>query len=247
MPESSTPNSNPNIALQLVFDYLSPIPGPDCSSTELLAHLHCLQRVAAVNREWRAVALLLFYRVAYVVIGRPVDTHDADDSDDDNMAIDDEGQSEGEDNDDNMSVNNEEQSEADSVDGGDNWDSDNDEELLNTVGLSRNSVRIRHRNNIGLLSAAGLIEKVHDVQTAVQGMGQPVSENGLDPSVFRGLRSLGISISRIMDKGIVTHASKALSTSVDGINESASAIIGTDVGLEHTDRLKRLRLQPLEY
>ncbi|KAJ2110899.1 hypothetical protein GGI16_000089 [Coemansia sp. S142-1] len=45
------PASSPNSVLQLVFDYLSPVPGPASTSKELIAHLRCLQRVAAVNRE----------------------------------------------------------------------------------------------------------------------------------------------------------------------------------------------------
>ncbi|KAJ2754713.1 hypothetical protein GGI19_002209 [Coemansia pectinata] len=92
------------------------------------------------------------------------------------MTIDDEGQSEDKDDEDNKSVSNEEQSEADSVGGDDNWDSDNDEELLNTVALSQNGVRIRHSSNIGLLSAADQIEKVRDVQVIVQGKGQTTGQ-----------------------------------------------------------------------
>ncbi|KAJ2886698.1 hypothetical protein H4R27_000487 [Coemansia aciculifera] len=241
------------------------------------------------------------------------------------MTIDDEGQSEDKDDEDNKSVNNEEQSEADSVGGGDNWDSDNDEELLNTVALSRNGVRIRHSSNIGLLSATDQIEKVRDVQVIVQGKGQttgqllrqllltklgrhmwpaaerlcidmrnakrfhnfpeydtsefsmltslefrhsirnyiklkmfaasPISslvlycspyyfDEGLDLSVFRGLRSLSIPFLRIMNKGIVIHVNKALSTVCPSLQHLSLAMnLDKDLQLPFADSLVSLTLE----
>ncbi|KAJ2461028.1 hypothetical protein GGF42_000455 [Coemansia sp. RSA 2424] len=55
--------------LQLVFSYLSPVLRHACSAKELLTHWRSLQRVAAVNRQWRAAALPALYRAICVVIG----------------------------------------------------------------------------------------------------------------------------------------------------------------------------------
>ncbi|KAJ2022140.1 hypothetical protein GGI06_001952 [Coemansia sp. S85] len=54
--------------LELIIGYLSPVPPPNCRGSELLAHLRCLQRLAAVDRQWQAVASPMFYRTALVVI-----------------------------------------------------------------------------------------------------------------------------------------------------------------------------------
>ncbi|KAJ2059870.1 hypothetical protein GGI17_004143 [Coemansia sp. S146] len=118
--------------------------------------------MAAVNREWHAVALPLFYRTAYVVIGGLLGTRNVDDRDDGDMTIDDEAQSE---------EVGEEQNEASSVGRGDGWPSDDDEELLNTVGLSRDGVDIGLRTNISLICAAGLAGNARKVHIIVQGMG----------------------------------------------------------------------------
>ncbi|KAJ2461230.1 hypothetical protein GGF42_000327 [Coemansia sp. RSA 2424] len=55
--------------LQLVFSYLSPVLRHACSAKELLTHWRSLQQVAAVNRQWRAVALPMLYRTIHIVIG----------------------------------------------------------------------------------------------------------------------------------------------------------------------------------
>ncbi|KAJ2053484.1 hypothetical protein H4S04_000644 [Coemansia sp. S16] len=162
---------SPNSVLQMVFGYLSPVPGPACTSKELLVHLRSLQRVAAVNREWRAVALPLFYHTAYVVIGGSLDIRDVDD---DGKSVDTKGR--GVKGDDSMGIGNKGQGETDVVDEGDDWNSDDDDDLLNPVGLSRSGIDIRLRTNIGLLSAAGLIEKASEVQIIVQGKGQTAGQ-----------------------------------------------------------------------
>ncbi|KAJ2259704.1 hypothetical protein GGI01_003475 [Coemansia sp. RSA 376] len=149
---------SPNSILQLVFDHLSPVPGPACTPTKLTAHLLILQRVAAINREWRAVALPLFYRTVHVVIGHPLDPRDMDDSDNE------------------VSGYNRGQVKGDTVDGGDGWDSGDDEEWLNAIGLSRSGVNIRLRTNIGLFTSAGLVDKASEVQIIVQGMGQTAGQ-----------------------------------------------------------------------
>ncbi|KAJ2255317.1 hypothetical protein GGI13_001676 [Coemansia sp. RSA 455] len=171
-----SPAPSPNSVLQLVFDYLSPVPGPACAPTELTAHLLRLQRVAAVNREWRAVALPLFYRTIHVVIGHPLDPRDIDDSDDEvsgyNIF----------DNNSHMNIdkvestNNGGQVKGDTVNGGDSWDSDDDEEWLNAIGLSRSGVDNRLRTNIGLFTSAGQVGKASEVQIVVQGMGQTAGQ-----------------------------------------------------------------------
>ncbi|KAJ2748558.1 hypothetical protein GGI19_006065 [Coemansia pectinata] len=149
--------SSPDNILQLAFEYLSPVPRRGCSPSDLLAHLRCLQRVAAVSREWRAIALPLLYRTAYVIIGNPPDPLDDSDDYDENTSIEDDV-STSEYSDNSMSKNGDVSMDEN---GGDDdiadedvsmvEDDDEDEELLNTVGLSRNDV---------------------DVQIIVQGMGQ---------------------------------------------------------------------------
>ncbi|KAJ2751407.1 hypothetical protein GGI19_004501 [Coemansia pectinata] len=167
----SVPTSSPYRVLQLVLDYLSPVPGPSCTSNGLLAHLRSLQRVAAVNREWRAVALPMFYRTAYVIIGYPLDSLDAYDSDGKGMLSDgsDNSASEG----DIHAVDTDGQGE---VKRGDDWDSGDDEELLNTIGLSRDGVEICLDTNIGLIHAMGQTGNVREVQIIVQGMGQTAGQ-----------------------------------------------------------------------
>ncbi|KAJ2028716.1 hypothetical protein H4S03_007730 [Coemansia sp. S3946] len=182
---------SPNSILQLVFDHLSPVPGPACTPTKLTAHLLRLQRVAAVSREWRAVALPLFYCTVHVVIGHPFDPRDIDDSDsdddeDDSMNIDDEDD-EDDDEDDSMNINDEDlvdtegQGKASMSIGKGQGKVDTvgrtaDEALLTTVGLSRDGVDIGLHTNIGLFTAAGLVDKASEVQIVVQGMGQTAGQ-----------------------------------------------------------------------
>ncbi|KAJ2054144.1 hypothetical protein H4S04_000198 [Coemansia sp. S16] len=162
---------SPNSVLQMVFGYLSPVPGPACTSEELLVHLCSLQRVAAVNHVWRAVALPLFYHTAYVVIGGSLDIRDVDD---DGKSVD--TKERGVKGDSSTSIDSKGQGRTDVVDEGDDWNSDDDDNLLNPVGLSRSGIDIRLRTNIGLLSVAGLIEKASEVQIIVQGKGQTVGQ-----------------------------------------------------------------------
>ncbi|KAJ2814032.1 hypothetical protein H4S07_000201 [Coemansia furcata] len=156
------PASSSNSVLQLVFDYLSPAPGPRCTSKELLSHLRRIQRVAAVNREWRAVALPLFYRTVHIVIGHPLETTDTDDSDDDSDDDDDSDSDSGDD----------KGQECED----DNMDEDGDEGLLNTVGLSRNGVSVSLSTNIDLLCSVDWIDKAREVQIVVQGAGQTAGQ-----------------------------------------------------------------------
>ncbi|KAJ2869945.1 hypothetical protein GGH93_005947, partial [Coemansia aciculifera] len=167
---NNTPTPSPDSVLRLVFDYLSPVPGPACTAKELVAHLLCLQRVAAVNREWRTVALPLFYRTVLIVIGYPLDPRDVDDSDDEDGGynITDSNRR--------MNIDEKRRDKTDTVVGSDVWDSDDDEEWLNAVGLSRDGVDTSLRTNIGLLCAAGLREKASEVQIIVQGMGQTAGQ-----------------------------------------------------------------------
>ncbi|KAJ2878916.1 hypothetical protein H4R27_005587 [Coemansia aciculifera] len=172
------PASSPDNILQLVFEYLSPVPGRGCSPSDLLAHLRCLQRVAAVSREWRAIALPLFYRTAYVIIGNPPDPLDDSDDYDENTSIEDDV-STSEYSDNSMSENGDVSMDEN---GGDDdiadedvsmvEDDDEDEELLNTVGLSRNDVDIRLRTNIGQICEMCQTANAREVQIIVQGMGQ---------------------------------------------------------------------------
>ncbi|KAJ2026056.1 hypothetical protein IWW57_003163, partial [Coemansia sp. S610] len=149
--------SCPISVLQLVFEYLSPAPGPAATWDELLAHLRHLWRVAAVNCEWRVIALPLLYRTAYVVIGPQLDQRRTDGSGDQGSEVDiDKGSDE---------------DNAFGSSGG-----DDDEELLNTVGLSRDGVNIRLRSNMGLLWKTGWIVKMHKVQIIVLGMGQTAGQ-----------------------------------------------------------------------
>ncbi|KAJ2020388.1 hypothetical protein GGI14_000870 [Coemansia sp. S680] len=184
---SKSPAPSPNSILQLVFDYLSPVPGPACTPTELTAHLLRLQKVAAVNREWRAVALPLFYRTVHVVIGHPLDPRDIDDSDsdddeDDSMNINDE-----DDEDDSINIDDEDLVDTEgqgkasmSIGKGqgkvDTVDRTADEALLMTVGLSRDGADIGLHTNIGLFTSAGLVDKASEVQIIVQGMGQTAGQ-----------------------------------------------------------------------
>ncbi|KAJ2860811.1 hypothetical protein GGH94_005294, partial [Coemansia aciculifera] len=75
-----------------------------------------------------------------------------------------------------MSIANEGQDKADAVNRGDNWDSDNDEEVLKEIGLSRRGVDIGLSTNIGLIHAMGQIGNAHEVQTIVQGEGQTAGQ-----------------------------------------------------------------------
>ncbi|KAJ2053318.1 hypothetical protein H4S04_000757 [Coemansia sp. S16] len=139
------PASSPNSVLQLVFDYLSLVPGPACTSKELIAYLHCLQRVTTINREWRAVASPLFYHIAYVAIGPPLDSLDMYDSED---KYSDDEDSVGKSNEGSTRLEAEGHETADAVDKGNFWGSDNNEALLSTIGLSRNGVNIGQHSNV---------------------------------------------------------------------------------------------------
>ncbi|KAJ2860450.1 hypothetical protein GGH94_005509 [Coemansia aciculifera] len=189
--------SSPDNILQLAFEYLSPDPRRGCSPSDLLAHLRCLQRVAAVSREWRAIALPLFYRTAYVIIGNPPDPLDDSDDYDENTSIEDDV-STGENSDSTMSTDDDDVSTSEYGDnsvsengdvsmdenGGDDdiadedvsMVEDDDEELLNTVGLSRNDVDIRLRTNIGQICEMGQTANAREVQIIVQGMGQTAGQ-----------------------------------------------------------------------
>ncbi|KAJ2803152.1 hypothetical protein H4S07_004529, partial [Coemansia furcata] len=57
--------------LRLVFSYVSPKPPPECTGTQLLRHLARLQKVVGVSRQWREIALPLFYQVTAVVFVEP--------------------------------------------------------------------------------------------------------------------------------------------------------------------------------
>ncbi|KAJ2872879.1 hypothetical protein GGH93_003658 [Coemansia aciculifera] len=174
---NNRPTPSPSSVLQLVFDYLSPVPGPPCTSTELLAHLRCLQRVAAVNREWRAAALPLFCCTVHVVIGHPLDPRDSDEDGDNYDDSEDEYEdSEDKEDEDSMDIDVKVQGKPDTFNQGGYWDSGDDEELLGAVGLARNGVDIGLRTNIGLLSAAALIGQAHEVQIIVQGMSQTAGQ-----------------------------------------------------------------------
>ncbi|KAJ2034150.1 hypothetical protein GGI13_004238 [Coemansia sp. RSA 455] len=61
----------PDNILRLIFVYLKPILPLGSSGTLMLHQLARLKKVAKVNRQWRAVATQLFYRVAVVVITKP--------------------------------------------------------------------------------------------------------------------------------------------------------------------------------
>ncbi|KAJ2073276.1 hypothetical protein GGH13_002113, partial [Coemansia sp. S155-1] len=154
------PASSPNSVLQLVFDYLSLVPGPACTSKELIAYLHCLQRVTTINREWRAVASPLFYHIAYVAIGPPLDSLDMYDSED---KYSDDEDSVGKSNEGSTRLEAEGHETADAVDKGNFWGSDNNEALLSTIGLSRNGVNIGQHSNVGLICAADQSEKVREI------------------------------------------------------------------------------------
>ncbi|KAJ2059267.1 hypothetical protein GGI17_004508 [Coemansia sp. S146] len=176
-----------------------------CSPNELLAHLRYLQRVAAVSREWRAIALPLFYRTAYVIIDSPSDplddsndyaentsieddvsmgensdssmSTDDDDDDDDDVSTSEYGDSILSENDDvSMDLN------GDDDDIGDEGDEDvsmveyDGEELLNTAGLSRNDVDTSLYTNIGLICEMGQTANACEVQIIVQVMGQTAGQ-----------------------------------------------------------------------
>ncbi|KAJ2859345.1 hypothetical protein GGH94_006154 [Coemansia aciculifera] len=268
----SVPAPSSDSVLQLVFDYLSPVPGPGCRSKELLVHLRRLQIMAAVNREWRAAALPLLYRTAYVVIGSPLDPRDVDDSDDGDMTIDDEDQSEEEDDDDEsddgdddnmgtgdegqseegndcISIGDEEQSEVDSVGRGDAWDSD-DEGLLSTPGLSQNAADTSVNTNIGLIHDMGQTGNVREVHTIVQGMGLTADQ------LYRHLQLAGLGeesvwpvVERLRidmhDSGTLNHF---LSTSLPSLREiefygpHSKAIYGCEL----IEQLIKERLHRLE-
>ncbi|KAJ2824008.1 hypothetical protein GGI24_003525, partial [Coemansia furcata] len=59
----------PSDVLQIIYCYLSPVPHSRCSPNDLQVHLHSIQRVAAVNQQWRSTAVPMFYRTVHVVIG----------------------------------------------------------------------------------------------------------------------------------------------------------------------------------
>ncbi|KAJ2033311.1 hypothetical protein GGI13_001584 [Coemansia sp. RSA 455] len=56
----------PYDVLHLVFACLSPATRYDCSRSALLVHAHTLQRMASVSRQWRTVAMPLFYRTIII-------------------------------------------------------------------------------------------------------------------------------------------------------------------------------------
>ncbi|KAJ2839061.1 hypothetical protein FBU31_000778 [Coemansia sp. 'formosensis'] len=184
------PARSPNSVLHLVIGYLSPVPGPNCALNELLVHLRRLQVIAAVNREWRVAALPLFYCTAYLDIGHPLDMYDSDDD----MSFNN-GDVDGSNDNDGMSIDNEDDSdegdegdmgvdggvstganEANIVSGGDFWSKDEDEDLLNTIGLSWSGVDIRRRSNIEIILAAGSCVNVRELRITVQGKGQTAGQ-----------------------------------------------------------------------
>ncbi|KAJ2061152.1 hypothetical protein GGI17_003262 [Coemansia sp. S146] len=59
----------PSDVLQLIYDYLSPTSAR--YSSQLPNHIHVLQRLAGVNRQWRAVALPQLYQTVVVDIDEP--------------------------------------------------------------------------------------------------------------------------------------------------------------------------------
>ncbi|KAJ2812248.1 hypothetical protein H4S07_001531 [Coemansia furcata] len=54
--------------LRLIIARVSPEPPYNCSRDKLLAHLHVMQRLAGISRQWRVVAKPLLYRVVVVDI-----------------------------------------------------------------------------------------------------------------------------------------------------------------------------------
>ncbi|KAJ2864223.1 hypothetical protein GGH94_003049 [Coemansia aciculifera] len=70
--QPSAPTSTadaPSDVLQLIYDYLSPTP-PRCASL-LPNHMRTLQRLAGVNRQWRAVAMPQLYQAVVVDVDEP--------------------------------------------------------------------------------------------------------------------------------------------------------------------------------
>ncbi|KAJ2840486.1 hypothetical protein FBU31_000377 [Coemansia sp. 'formosensis'] len=175
---------SPNDVLQLVFSYLSPAPRPDCRGQEVLGHLRSLQRVAAVNQQWRAVALPAFYHTAIVVIGDSLDHEEADDSndsdDDDHVNTStthlheyhDESDGNG------SYFDNDHASDGYEFYYDDDSESDDDECLINMFGPScgGTSVDIKLRTNIWLLRTAGQTGNAREVQIIVQGKSQTAGQ-----------------------------------------------------------------------
>ncbi|KAJ2113678.1 hypothetical protein IW146_003677 [Coemansia sp. RSA 922] len=151
--------------LRLVFAYLSPKPRSDCTGTQLLKHLKRFHKVAGVNRQWREVAMPLFYQVAAVVfielhfdIDRLGDQYDDDDEEDDEWS---------EDNDDSGDEYSDEDNEGYSDENSDNYtdvDSYNDD--YGTKVLS----------NIRLIHGAGQVNMVREMRIAMQGKGQKIRD-----------------------------------------------------------------------
>ncbi|KAJ2064159.1 hypothetical protein GGI17_001204 [Coemansia sp. S146] len=139
--------------LRLIFRYLSPVPPPRCFPEALLAHMQSIQRVAAVNRQWRATAFPTFYRTVYVAIGDlqmemgsvdsdDSDSHSAYSFDDDDSASD---------------------SDSDDDDGIDDDDTDDDQMEI-APSITGVDTKLRETDN------------VREVQIIVQGMGQTADQ-----------------------------------------------------------------------
>ncbi|KAJ2426602.1 hypothetical protein GGF41_001992, partial [Coemansia sp. RSA 2531] len=178
--------------LRLVFAYLSPKPRSDCTGTQLLKHLKRIHKVAGVNRQWREVAMPLFYRVAAVVFIEPHfdidglgDQYDDDDEKDDEWS---------EDNDDSGDEYSDEDNEGYSDEDNDNYtdvDSDNDD--YDTKVLS----------NIRLIHGAGQVNMVREMRIAMQGRGQKIRDlmrmlnnAGLGESVWPNVERLQFDMLR---------------------------------------------------
>ncbi|KAJ2039941.1 hypothetical protein IW146_001873 [Coemansia sp. RSA 922] len=61
----------PSVILRLIFAYLHQRPPRDSVHTLMYGYLQRLQELSSVNYQWRSVAKQLFYRVAFVVVGKP--------------------------------------------------------------------------------------------------------------------------------------------------------------------------------
>ncbi|KAJ2877991.1 hypothetical protein H4R27_005993, partial [Coemansia aciculifera] len=161
----------------LILSYVSPVPQPDCRGQELLEHMRSLQRVAAVNRQWRAAVLPLFYRTALVVIGNPLDPMEADNSDYDDghanapTAHLRRGMDSGDESNGYYDSDYYDSYESES-------ESDDDEHLINMFGPScgGSSVGIKLHTNIELLRSAGQMGNAREIQVIVLGKSQTAGQ-----------------------------------------------------------------------